>query len=118
MYFRVGHIGKTQEQLFAEEKELNNLARVLGLLISQETFCREMLAFALQETEMYDTVTFSVCHHAKNTMLDKSINRYKALICGDRMFSSFTSYDVLDAVCTQDYDLQKWMQWYKEVYCF
>ncbi len=45
-----------------------------------------MLALALQETEIYSTVTFSVCHHAKNTMLNKSINKYQALICGDRMF--------------------------------
>lgn len=51
-------------------------------------------------------------------MLDKSINTYKTLTCGDRMFSSFTNYDVLNAVCTQNYDLQKWMRWYKEVYCF
>ena len=64
-----------------------------------------MLAFALQETGEYHTVTFSVCHHARNTMLDKSINRYKALTCGDRIFSSFTNYDVLNAVTTHDYDL-------------
>lgn len=63
-------------------------------------------------------VTFSVCHHAKNTMLDKSINRYKALTCGNQMFSSFTNYDIMRAITTQDYDLQKWVQWYKEVYCF
>lgn len=78
----------------------------------------QMLAFALQETGEYHTVTFSVCHHARNTMLDKSINRYKALTCGDRIFSSFTNYDVLNAVTTHDYDLPKWIQWYKEVYCF
>ncbi len=78
----------------------------------------QMLAFALQETGTYNTVTFSVCHHAKNTMLDKSINRYKALTCGDRMFSSFTNYDVLNAVSTQNHDLYKWMRWYKDVYCF
>lgn len=51
-------------------------------------------------------------------MLDKSINRYKALTCGDQMFSSFTNYDVLNAVTTQEYDLQKWGQWYKDIYCF
>jgi len=78
----------------------------------------QMLAFALQETRIYKTVTFSVCHHAKNTMLNKSINRYKALICGDSMFSSFTNYDVLNAIRTQDSNLLKWMQWYKDVYCF
>lgn len=78
----------------------------------------QMLASALQETGIYNNVTFSVCHHAKNTMLDKSINRYKALTCGDQMFSSFTNYDVLNAVTTQEYDLQKWVQWYKDIYCF
>lgn len=35
----------------------------------------QILAFALQETGIYNNVTFSVCHHAKNTMLNKSINQ-------------------------------------------
>lgn len=78
----------------------------------------QMLAFALHETGAYHTVTFSVCHHAKNTMLDKSINKYKALICEDRMFSSFTNYDVLNVVDKLNHDLQGWLQWYKDVYCF
>lgn len=78
----------------------------------------QMLAFALQGKGAYNTVTFSVCHHAKNTMLDKSINRYKALTCGNQMFSSFTNYDIMRAITTQDYDLQKWVQWYKDIYCF
>ena len=43
MYFRVGHIGKTQEQKLTEERELNNFTRVLSLLISQEAFCREIV---------------------------------------------------------------------------
>mgnify|MGYP006960393802 FL=1 len=43
MYFRVGHIGKTQEQQLTEERELNNFTRVLSLLISQEAFCREIV---------------------------------------------------------------------------
>ncbi len=78
----------------------------------------QMLAFALQETGIYKTVTFSVCHHAKNSMLNSSIKQYKALICEDKMFSSFTNYDVLDAVCTKDPELLRWKAWYKEVYCF
>ena len=77
-----------------------------------------MLAFALQDTGTYKTVTFSVCHHAKNTHLNNSINTYKALINGNKMFNSFTNYDVLNAVNTQDSKLQEWMQWYKDVYCF
>lgn len=43
MYFRVGHIGKTNEQQLTEERELNNFTRVLSLLISQEAFCREIV---------------------------------------------------------------------------
>lgn len=78
----------------------------------------QMLAFALQETRIYNTVTFSICHHAKNTMLNRSINRYKALTNGDKMFSSFTNYDILNSINTKDPDLQKWINWYKEVYCF
>lgn len=78
----------------------------------------QMLTFALQETGVYNSVTFSVCHHEKNTMLDKSINQYKALTNEDVMFSHFTNYDVLNAVNTHDPELQKWLQWYKELYCF
>lgn len=78
----------------------------------------QMLAFALQDTGTYKAVTFSVCHHAKNTHLNNSINTYKALINGNKMFNSFTNYDVLNAVNTQDSKLQEWMQWYKDVYCF
>ncbi|WP_297929553.1 hypothetical protein [uncultured Coprobacter sp.] len=78
----------------------------------------QVLAFALQETGIYSRVTFSVCHHAKNMMLDKSINQYKTLTNEDKMFSSFTNYDVLKAVNTLDSELQKWNQWYKDLYCF
>ena len=78
----------------------------------------QMLAFALQEKGTYNNVTFSVCHHAKNTILDKSINQYTALTNEDAMFSYFTNYDVLDAVDTHDSELQKWLQWYKALYCF
>ena len=41
MYFRVGHIGKTEEQKLAEIHELNNFRQVLQLLINEDAFCRE-----------------------------------------------------------------------------
>lgn len=78
----------------------------------------QMLAFALKETKTYQNVTFSVCHHANNTMLKHSIDQYKALIDNDRMFSSFTNYDILNAINTDDPKLRMWKQWYEEVYCF
>lgn len=41
MYFRVGHIGKTDDQQFAEDREMSNLVRVLKLLIQEDAFCRD-----------------------------------------------------------------------------
>ncbi|MCD7710904.1 MAG: hypothetical protein LUI04_06120 [Porphyromonadaceae bacterium] len=78
----------------------------------------QMLAFALQKTGEYKTVTFSVCRHAKNSMLNESIALYKALISNDDMFSTFTNYDVMDAITDPDQELSKWKKWYEEVYCF
>lgn len=41
MYFKVGHIGKTNQQQFAEDNEMNNFKRVLQLLINEDAFRRE-----------------------------------------------------------------------------
>lgn len=41
MYFRAGHIGKSEDQQLAEEREMNNFMRVLRLLIQQDAFCRD-----------------------------------------------------------------------------
>ena len=41
MYFRVGHIGKTDDQQFAEDREMSNFVRVLKLLIQEDAFCRD-----------------------------------------------------------------------------
>lgn len=78
----------------------------------------QMLAFALQKEGTYKTVAFSVCHHAKNTMLERSINQYKELIHTDTMFNSFTNYHILEVIDDKISELQEWKQWYKEVYCF
>lgn len=43
MYFKIGHIGKTQEQQLTEDRELNNFTCVLSLLISQDAYCREIV---------------------------------------------------------------------------
>lgn len=76
----------------------------------------QMFAFALQRTGAYSRVTFSVCHHARNTMLNRTIVRYKALVGEDKMFSSFTNYNILEAISTKASELQPWMKRYKEVY--
>lgn len=43
MYFRIGHIGKTEEQQLTEDRELNNFTMVLKLLIFQDAYCREIV---------------------------------------------------------------------------
>jgi hypothetical protein len=78
----------------------------------------QMLAFALEDTGKYHTVTFSVCHHAQNSMLTHTINQYKSLICNDLMFTSFTNYDILNAVTERHSSLNEWKKWYQDVYCF
>lgn len=41
MYFRTGHIGKSNDQKLTEERELGSFVRVLQLLIDQDAFSRE-----------------------------------------------------------------------------
>ena len=40
MYFRKGHLGKSEEQQLAEEHEMANFENVLQFLISQDAFCK------------------------------------------------------------------------------
>ena len=40
MYFRKGHLGKSEEQNLAEEHEMANFESVLSILINQNAFCR------------------------------------------------------------------------------
>ncbi|MBR4296963.1 MAG: hypothetical protein IKT82_02090 [Bacteroidaceae bacterium] len=78
----------------------------------------QMLAFALENTGIYHTVTFSVCHHAKNTMLMHTINQYKTFINNEQLFTSFTNYDILNVVTESHISLNDWKKWYKDVYYF
>ena len=48
-YFRVGHIGKMQEQKSTEEKELYTFTKVLSLLIYSDTYCREVVEIIDEE---------------------------------------------------------------------
>lgn len=43
MYFRVGHIGKTEDQKLAEDREMGNFVRVLKLLIQEDAYCRNCI---------------------------------------------------------------------------
>lgn len=70
----------------------------------------QMLGFALREKGDYKTVIFSVCHHEKNTMLNKSMDLYSKIINDSSMFSHFTNYDILDAVDSNCSELQPWSE--------
>ena len=50
MYFRTGHIGKSEDQQLAEEREMGNFERVLRLLIQQDAFCRECVEIIGEDT--------------------------------------------------------------------
>ena len=41
MYFRIGHIGKKEDQKLAEAREMGNFVRALQLLIQEDAFCRD-----------------------------------------------------------------------------
>lgn len=51
MYFRIGHIGKTEEQQLTEDRELNNFTMVLKLLISQDAYCREIVEIVNEDNQ-------------------------------------------------------------------
>lgn len=40
LYFRKGHLGKSEEQQLAEEHEMANFESVLQFLVSQDAFCK------------------------------------------------------------------------------
>ena len=75
-----------------------------------------MLAFALENTNMYKHVYFSVVHHEGNTALEKTMNKYRELISNDIKFTSFTNYDVIEAAQNNSNTLSCWINWYRELY--
>ena len=62
MYFRVGHIGKTQEQLFAEEKELNKEWRKNSLSNNNEMITIWNTNELLEEIQKINILN---CEHLK-----------------------------------------------------
>ena len=77
----------------------------------------QMLAFALQESGTYKKVTFSVCHHYRNSMLNQSMSKYKSLISNNEIFSQFTNLDIINSIISEQGELTTWLEWYKSVYC-
>ena len=78
----------------------------------------QLLGFALKENGIYHNVTFSVCHHAKNSMLNKSIEQYRELTNNRPIFTAFTNYDVMKIINSAHTELTAWKKWYEDVYCF
>lgn len=79
----------------------------------------QLLGLALEKdnNNQYEHVYFSVVKHPGNQSLDKTINEYKSLINNNPKFISFDSKRVVDAVKSiNDYELNKWADWYKCLY--
>ena len=78
----------------------------------------QLLALSLEEQKQpYEHVYFSVVRHPGNSYLDKTITEYKELTANNPKFSVFTSADVINAaIGLHDPKLDKWIDWYKELY--
>lgn len=83
---------------------------------TNQLFRNQVLAFALENTNMYKHVYFSVVHHKGNTALEKTMNKYRELISNDIKFTSFTNYDVIEAAQNNSNTLSCWINWYRELY--
>jgi hypothetical protein len=77
----------------------------------------QLLALGLEKQGKFKHVYFSVVHHHENKALDSTMNEYKKLIGNNPKFSSFTSKQVIDAAkSVNDKELNKWIEWYKDLY--
>ena len=75
------------------------------------------LAVEKEETLPFKRVYFSVVKHPENGYLDKTINKYRALIGDSDRFSVLTSSDVVKAAkATNDPGLGRWVNWYRDLY--
>lgn len=115
-------IGYNYWEIFNSEKNrFNEQVCVSGCPFREglnQLWRNQLLGFALKNNG-YHTATFSVCHHAKNTMLNKSINLYKELVNNEKyLFNTFTNDDVMKTVKSEYSDLLQWKKWYLDLYCF
>ena len=83
---------------------------------TNQLFRNQMLAFALENTNMYKHVYFSVVIHKGNTALEKTMTKYRQLISNDIKFTSFTNSDVIDSAQKHSNTLTDWINWYRELY--
>ncbi|MFA6978570.1 MAG: hypothetical protein WC209_04520 [Ignavibacteriaceae bacterium] len=79
----------------------------------------QLLALGIEDdpNQHFKQVFFSVVRHPANHELDKSIAAYKKLINNNPKFSAHTSLEFVDeAVKLNDPLLDRWIDWYKELY--
>jgi len=77
----------------------------------------QLLGFALEKAGVFKEVYFSVVKHPGNKALEASIGQYKDLTNHSTRFTVFDSKAVIVAASTmKDADLNKWIDWYRELY--
>ncbi|MDF7826486.1 hypothetical protein P4B35_20820 [Pontiellaceae bacterium B12227] len=78
-----------------------------------------LLALAIEQSPEYSfkKVTFSVVRHPRNDALMPTMDEFEELVGHSSRFSHFTSGDVVRAASScVDSDLDKWVQWYTDLY--
>lgn len=77
----------------------------------------QLLGFALEDAGLFKHVYFSVVKHSGNTSLNNTIMEYENLINHNFRFSIINSKEIVDVVLSLcDSELNKWAEWYKELY--
>lgn len=77
----------------------------------------QLMGFALEKEGRFKHVYFSVVKHHENKALDESLNQYKELTGNNKKFSVFNSKEIVDAAAIiNDSEMNKWVNWYKEIY--
>ncbi len=77
----------------------------------------QLMGYAIQKKGNFRNVHFSVVHHHENYDLGKTMDDYKNMLTDHSVFDSFTSKDVIKAAGkNKDAKIQKWIEWYSELY--
>lgn len=114
--FEYWNITETSQSFFINHEKYTECPFRKGM---NQLWRNQLLGLSIEndDRQPYKKVHFSVVRHLDNTYLDNSIKQYKDLIGDNPKFSVFTSADILNAASQlNDRKLNKWIEWYKQLY--
>lgn len=115
-HFNYWHITENHRDFFVNHPKYEQCPFQGGM---NQLWRNQLLALAIEQnsTSLYKHADFSVVKHPENLYLDKTITEYRDLTADNPKFSVFTSTDVINsAMGLHDPELDKWIDWYKELY--